>query len=255
MTTKQALYVSGLNVSFGNFAVLKNLSWTVDFGEVRGVIGPNGAGKTTLLDSLTGKTKYQSGDIYVKDTVSIKNLTEIEIAKLGIGRKFQKPSVFSGLSGFQNLEIALRAGHSRSIYQPKLTSRQREKIHETSELIGLSSELSRNAGTLAHGQKQWLEIGMLIIAEPSVILLDEPVAGMNSEERGKTAELISNIRGPNIAVVVVEHDMEFVGQVCDTVTVLHDGRVMIEGPMGVVQADPQVIDVYLGKEAASASSH
>lgn len=255
MSKRQALYVSGLHVSFGNFSVLKNLSWTVDFGEVRGIIGPNGAGKTTLLDSLTGKTQYQNGEIFVNDSFSIKNLTEIEIAKLGIGRKFQKPSIFSGLSVLQNLEIALRAGHSKSIFQTKLKSWQREKIQATADLTGLSSELSRNAGTLAHGQKQWLEIGMLIIAEPSVILLDEPVAGMNADERSKTAELINNIRGPNIAVVVVEHDMEFVGQVCDAVTVLHDGKVMLEGPMDLVQSDPKVIDVYLGKEVLDAPSH
>ena len=248
----QAIYVSGLNVSFGSFSVLKNLSWLVNFGEIRGVIGPNGAGKTTLLDALTGKTKFQSGDVFVRGSNQIKHLKESAIARLGMGRKFQKPSIFAGLNIFENLEIALRSGKSTLASFARLQPSERETINETAALIGLSSELEKDAGTLAHGQKQWLEIGMLIIAKPAVILLDEPVAGMNAEERIKTAGLISKLKGPDIAIVVVEHDMQFVEQVCDTVTVLHDGQILIEGSMEEVKKNSQVVDVYLGRDANDA---
>ena len=248
----QAIYVSGLNVSFGAFSVLKNLSWLVNFGEVKGVIGPNGAGKTTLLDALTGKTEYQSGDIFVRGRHNIKDANEPVIARLGLGRKFQKPSIFSGLSVFENLEIALRSGKAilQSINQ--LTSHEKEKINETAILIGLSDCLGKDAGTLAHGQKQWLEIGMLIVANPAVLLLDEPVAGMNGEERTKTAALIDKLKGPEMAIVVVEHDMQFVETVCDSVTVLHDGQILVEGPMQEVKENQQVIDVYLGRDSENA---
>lgn len=248
----QAIYVSGLNVSFGSFSVLKNLSWLVNFGEIRGVIGPNGAGKTTLLDALTGKTKFQSGDVFVRGSNQIKDLKESAIARLGMGRKFQKPSIFAGLNIFENLEIALRSGKSTLASFARLQPSEREAINETAALIGLSSELEKDAGTLAHGQKQWLEIGMLIIAKPAVILLDEPVAGMNAEERIKTAGLISKLKGPDIAIVVVEHDMQFVEQVCDTVTVLHDGQILVEGSMEEVKKNSQVVDVYLGRDANGA---
>ena len=248
----QAIYVSGLNVSFGSFSVLKNLSWLVNFGEIRGVIGPNGAGKTTLLDALTGKTKFQSGDVFVRGSNPIKDLKESAIARLGMGRKFQKPSIFAGLNIFENLEIALRSGKSTLASFARLQPSEREAINETAALIGLSSELEKDAGTLAHGQKQWLEIGMLIIAKPAVILLDEPVAGMNAEERIKTAGLISKLKGPDIAIVVVEHDMQFVEQVCDTVTVLHDGQILVEGSMEEVKKNSQVVDVYLGRETNGA---
>ena len=248
----QAIYVSGLNVSFGSFSVLKNLSWLVNFGEIRGVIGPNGAGKTTLLDALTGKTKFQSGDVFVRGSNQIKHLKESAIARLGMGRKFQKPSIFAGLNIFENLEIALRSGKSTLASFARLQPSEREAINETAALIGLSSELEKDAGTLAHGQKQWLEIGMLIIAKPAVILLDEPVAGMNAEERIKTAGLISKLKGPDIAIVVVEHDMQFVEQVCDTVTVLHDGQILVEGSMEEVKKNSQVVDVYLGRETNGA---
>ena len=248
----QAIYVSGLNVSFGSFSVLKNLSWLVNFGEIRGVIGPNGAGKTTLLDALTGKTKFQSGDVFVRGSNHIKDLKESAIARLGMGRKFQKPSIFAGLNIFENLEIALRSGKSTLASFARLQPSEREAINETAALIGLSSELEKDAGTLAHGQKQWLEIGMLIIAKPAVILLDEPVAGMNAEERIKTAGLISKLKGPDIAIVVVEHDMQFVEQVCDTVTVLHDGQILVEGSMEEVKKNSQVVDVYLGRDANGA---
>ena len=251
-TADQAIYVSGLNVSFGSFSVLKNLSWLVNFGEIRGVIGPNGAGKTTLLDALTGKTKFQSGDVFVRGSNQIKDLKESAIARLGMGRKFQKPSIFAGLNIFENLEIALRSGKSTLASFARLQPSEREVINETAALIGLSSELEKDAGTLAHGQKQWLEIGMLIIAKPAVILLDEPVAGMNAEERIKTAGLISKLKGPDIAIVVVEHDMQFVEQVCDTVTVLHDGQILIEGSMEEVKKNSQVVDVYLGRDANDA---
>lgn len=251
-TADQAIYVSGLNVSFGSFSVLKNLSWLVNFGEIRGVIGPNGAGKTTLLDALTGKTKFQSGDVFVRGSNQIKDLKESAIARLGMGRKFQKPSIFAGLNIFENLEIALRSGKSTLASFARLQPSEREAINETAALIGLSSELEKDAGTLAHGQKQWLEIGMLIIAKPAVILLDEPVAGMNAEERIKTAGLISKLKGPDIAIVVVEHDMQFVEQVCDTVTVLHDGQILVEGSMEEVKKNSQVVDVYLGRDANGA---
>ena len=248
----QAIYVSGLNVSFGAFSVLKNLSWLVNFGEVKGVIGPNGAGKTTLLDALTGKTEYQTGDIVVRGRHNIKDANEPAIARLGLGRKFQKPSIFSGLSVFENLEIALRSGKAilQSINQ--LTPHEQEKINETAILIGLSDCLGKDAGTLAHGQKQWLEIGMLIVANPAVLLLDEPVAGMNGEERAKTAALIDKLKGPEMAIVVVEHDMQFVETVCDSVTVLHDGQILVEGPMQAVKSNQQVIDVYLGRDSENA---
>ncbi len=248
----QAIYVSGLNVSFGAFSVLKNLSWLVNFGEVKGVIGPNGAGKTTLLDALTGKTEYQTGDIVVRGHHNIKDANEPAIARLGLGRKFQKPSIFSGLSVFENLEIALRSGKAVLQSIKQLTPLEQDKIDETAILIGLADCLEKDAGTLAHGQKQWLEIGMLIVANPAVLLLDEPVAGMNGEERTKTAALIDKLKGSEMAIVVVEHDMQFVETVCDSVTVLHDGQILVEGPMQAVKANQQVIDVYLGRDSENA---
>jgi urea transport system ATP-binding protein len=240
------LYIEGVTVSFDGFKALDGLNLYVDPGELRCIIGPNGAGKTTMMDVVTGKTRPDEGSVWFGQDVDLLALTEPEIAQAGIGRKFQKPTVFEFLSVFENLELAVAGPKSfwRSLVA-RLTPVQRERIDEVLSTIGLTGDRHTVAGTLAHGQKQWLEIGMLLMQDPELLLVDEPVAGMTPHETERTAELLLSLAGRH-SVVVVEHDMEFVRAIAGRVTVLHEGRVLAEGPMDVVQNDPRVIEVYLG---------
>jgi urea transport system ATP-binding protein len=243
-----AVYISGLHVTFSGFAAITNLSMEFRYGEVRAIIGPNGAGKTTLMDVITGKTKPTSGEVFLDKTIDLASRDETAIARLGIGRKFQKPSVFEALVVRENLELAARNGRGYGeMLRSRLNPRHRARIDEVLETINLTEHADRLAGTLSHGQKQWLEIGMLLVADPRVILLDEPVAGMTDHETARTAELIARLKSPERAVVVIEHDMEFVDEIADLVSVLHEGKLLGEGSMDTVRNDPRVIQVYLGR--------
>lgn len=240
------LYLEGITVSFDGFRALNELSLYVEAGELRCIIGPNGAGKTTMMDVITGKTRPDRGSAWFGQTVDLLALSEPEIAQAGIGRKFQKPTVFPEHSVFENLELAM-AG-SRSVWRlliARISASQRERIDEVLQIIGLQAHRQAQAGALSHGQKQWLEIGMLLMQEPALLLVDEPVAGMTPQETERTAELLTSLAGKH-SVVVVEHDMDFVRSIARTVTVLHQGSVLAEGPMAQVQNDPKVIEVYLG---------
>jgi urea transport system ATP-binding protein len=242
------LWVENLSVSFDGFKALNDVTLTLDRGELRCLIGPNGAGKTTLMDCITGKTRPDSGSVYLDSRLNdLTRLSERQIAQLGIGRKFQRPTVFQGHTVFENCELALhgKKGVFRTLFA-RLTRAQRERIQEILELIGLVDHANREAGLLAHGQKQWLEIGMLLAQDPKVLLVDEPVAGMTHLEMERTAELLTSLAGKH-SIVVVEHDMEFVRSIARKVTVLHEGRVLAEGPMAQIQKDPKVIEVYLGE--------
>ena len=240
------LYVEGVTVSFDGFKALDDLTLSLDDGELRCIIGPNGAGKTTLMDIITGKTRPDSGTVFFGTTIDLTQMSENEIVGMGIGRKFQKPTVFEHHTVFENLELAL-AG-SKGVW-PSLLSRlsgaQRDRIDEIAETTGLEARLKLSAGELSHGQKQWLEIGMLLAQDPRLLLVDEPVAGMTQQEVERTGELLSGLAGEH-TVVVVEHDMEFVRSIARQVTVLHQGAVLAEGPMAEVQENPDVIEVYLG---------
>jgi urea transport system ATP-binding protein len=240
------LYLEKLTVSFDGFKALNGLTLYVDPGELRCIIGPNGAGKTTMMDVITGKTRPDEGSAWFGQTVDLLSMSEPEIAQAGIGRKFQKPTVFEFLSVFENLELALADDKSfwRTL-MARLTPAQRERIAEVLHIIGLIKEQRVLAGALSHGQKQWLEIGMLLMQQPELLLVDEPVAGMTPQETERTAELLLSLAGKH-TVIVVEHDMEFVRSIAGQVTVLHEGRVLAEGDMDRVQNDPQVIEVYLG---------
>jgi urea transport system ATP-binding protein len=241
------LYLDGVSVSFDGFKALDNLSLTIDDGELRCIIGPNGAGKTTMMDVITGKTRPDTGTAFFGQTIDLAALTEAEIAHAGIGRKFQKPTVFEQHTVFENLELAMKADKRvRRAVRARLTSVELGRIAETLDLIQLALHAHRLAGLLSHGQKQWLEIGMLLMQEPRLLLLDEPVAGMTDEETMRTAELCVSLAGRH-SVVVVEHDMDFIARIARKVTVLHEGSVLAEGPMDVVQNDPRVIEVYLGR--------
>jgi len=241
------LYVEDISVSFDGFKALNELSLAIDVGELRCVIGPNGAGKTTMMDVITGKTRPDSGSAFLGQTIDLTHRNEYEIARLGIGRKFQKPTVFESHSVFENLELAMRADKSvwRSLFA-RLDSEQLDRIAAMLERIGLATRADAPAGLLSHGQKQWLEIGMLLMQEPQVLLLDEPVAGMTDEETARTAELFLSLSGKH-SLVVVEHDMDFVATIARKVTVLHEGHVLAEGSMEQVQNDERVIEVYLGR--------
>ncbi len=241
------LYVEGLTVSFDGFKALNDLNLYIDNGELRCLIGANGAGKTTLMDVITGKTKPDEGMAYFGQTHNLLNKSEADIATLGIGRKFQKPTVFERHTVFENLELALRM--DKSIYSSlfyRLNSTQADRIAEVLDIVGLGAQDKQLAGALSHGQKQWLEIGMLLVSDPRLLLVDEPVAGMTPQETENTAELLTSLAGER-TVVVVEHDMAFVRSIAKTVTVLHQGSVLAEGSMDTVQNDPQVIEVYLGE--------
>jgi len=240
------LYLEHLTVSFDGFKALNDLTLYVDPGELRCIIGPNGAGKTTMMDVITGKTRPDSGSAWFGRNVDLLRLTEPEIAQAGIGRKFQKPTVFEHLTVFDNLELALAGPKTFwTMLLARTTSADLDRIDVVLELIGLKDSRSVRAGILSHGQKQWLEIGMLLMQQPELLLIDEPVAGMTPQETERTAELLLLLAGQH-TVVVVEHDMEFVRSLASRVTVLHEGSVIAEGDMEMVQNDPRVIEVYLG---------
>ena len=244
---KAILYLEDISVSFDGFKALNGLMLTIDSGELRCIIGPNGAGKTTMMDVITGKTRPDSGTAYFGQTIDLTRLTEAQIAHAGIGRKFQKPTVFENHTVFENLELAMKADkRARASLFALLDSAQRDRIAQTLGRIELAAQADRPAGLLSHGQKQWLEIGMLLMQEPRLLLLDEPVAGMTDAETERTAELFKTLAGTH-TLIVVEHDMDFVARIARTVTVLHEGSVLAEGPMDVVQNDPRVVEVYLGR--------
>ena len=241
------LYLDDITVSFDGFKALNKLTLTVEAGELRCVIGPNGAGKTTMMDVITGKTRPDEGSAFFGQTIDLARLTEAQIAHAGIGRKFQKPTVFENHTVFENLELAMKTDKRVwASLRARLNGEQLDRICKTLELIKLHSEADRFAGLLSHGQKQWLEIGMLLMQEPRLLLLDEPVAGMTDEETERTAELFKSLAGER-SVVVVEHDMEFIGSIASVVTVLHEGAVLAEGTMDAVKNDERVIEVYLGR--------
>lgn len=250
MTEKGSIiYLEGVIVDYDGFKALNNLNFIVDYNELRVVIGPNGAGKTTLLDVICGKTKPASGRvIFGKDTELI-GKREDEIAKLGIGRKFQAPSIYSNLTVWENLDLSLKR-KSKGVFATLLsrsTEAEHLKITDTLEAIGLKDVPHRRAGSLSHGQKQWLEIGMVILQDPSLLLVDEPVAGMTDKETEQTGVLLQALSEKH-AVVVIEHDMEFVRQIARTVTVLHEGTVICEGTVDKVQANDRVREIYLGRQ-------
>jgi urea transport system ATP-binding protein len=241
------LYLDDITVSFDGFKALNKLSLVIDRGELRCVIGPNGAGKTTMMDVITGKTRPDEGTAFFGQSFDLTRLPETEIARLGIGRKFQKPTVFENHTVFENLELAMKTDKRVApTLLARLTAGQRDLIARTLKVIRLEASEDRLAGALSHGQKQWLEIGMLLVQEPELILLDEPVAGMTDAETAHTAELILELEGSH-SIVVVEHDMDFVGQIARKVTVLHEGSVLAEGGMQQVQTNERVIEVYLGR--------
>jgi len=242
------LYMEDVTVSFDGFKAINNLNLTIDDGELRCIIGPNGAGKTTMMDIITGKTRPNQGSVWFGSRHNLLQMNEPEIASLGIGRKFQKPTVFEALSVFDNLELAMAA--DKRIF-PTLTARMTseisDRIDDVLETIGLTALRFQPAGILSHGQKQWLEIGMLLMQRPRLLLVDEPVAGMTEQEMERTAELLTGLAGKQ-SVVVVEHDMGFVRSIARKVTVLHQGSVLAEGSMDQVSNDPKVVEVYLGSD-------
>jgi urea transport system ATP-binding protein len=242
------LYIEGLSVSFDGFKALNDMNLYINDGELRCLIGANGAGKTTLMDVITGKTKCDEGSVYFGQTHNLLEKDEAEISQLGIGRKFQKPTVFEAHTVLDNLELALKTNKSviPTLFG-KLSSTDIDRIDHVLKTIGLKENRMLLAGSLSHGQKQWLEIGMLLVAEPRLLLVDEPVAGMTAQETERTAELLNSLAGEH-TVVVVEHDMEFVRSIAKTVTVLHQGAVLAEGTMDEVQNNKSVREVYLGEE-------
>ncbi|MGP3014578.1 urea ABC transporter ATP-binding protein UrtD [Serratia marcescens] len=245
--TDPVLQLDNVNVSFDGFRALTDLSLRIGVGELRCVIGPNGAGKTTLMDVITGKTRPDSGKVFYDQTVDLTRLAPMQIAHAGIGRKFQKPTVFEALTVFENLEIAQKTRKSVwACLRARLSSEQRDRIDEMLKTLRLGHERHRSAGLLSHGQKQFLEIGMLLVQEPHLLLLDEPAAGMTDAETDYTAELFRELAGKH-SLMVVEHDMGFVETIADRVTVLHQGQVLAEGSLAQVQADERVIEVYLGR--------
>ncbi|NQZ97391.1 MAG: urea ABC transporter ATP-binding protein UrtD [Myxococcales bacterium] len=240
------LYLENVTVSFDGFKALDDINLYLDDGELRCIIGPNGAGKTTLMDVITGKTRPDTGAVFLGNTLDLTAMREHEIVNAGIGRKFQKPTVFTQHTVFANLELASQGGKGVwSTLFAKLSGAERDQIESVADTIGLRDRLPTMAGSLSHGEKQWLEIGMLLMQDPRLLLVDEPVAGMTHQEVERTAELLTGLAGTH-TVVVVEHDMEFVRLIARKVTVLHEGRVLAEGSMDRVQQDPRVVEVYLG---------
>ena len=239
------LNVQGLSVSFDNFTVLNNLDFSINQGELRFLIGPNGAGKTTLLDIITSKTRPDKGKVIFNGSLDVTHWAEHRLVRRGIARKFQTPSIFPGLSVAENLEVSV--GYNTALYRllNRLPPEQQDKVDDILDTIGLAKRRFVPAGLLSHGQKQWLEIGMLLMQEPALLLLDEPVAGMSRGERDRTGELLQQLSGDR-AILVVEHDMVFVRQFASTVTVLHQGSVLREGTVEEIQNDEEVMQVYLG---------
>ena len=247
MQDKKALYLEDITVSFDGFKALNALTLYIDIGELRCIIGPNGAGKTTMMDVITGKTRPDAGSAWFGQTVNLLSLREPQIAKAGIGRKFQKPTVFERHTVFENLELAAAGNKSpwATLFK-RLTPSQVVRVDEVLETVRLTDRRDYLAAALSHGQKQWLEIGMLMMQDPQLLLVDEPVAGMTPQETERTAELLQSLAGKH-SVVVVEHDMDFVRSIANKVTVLHEGHVLAEGSIDEVQADPRVVEVYLGR--------
>jgi urea transport system ATP-binding protein len=245
--TTALLYLNGVTVSFDGFKALNNLSFTIEPGEMRAIIGPNGAGKTTMMDVVTGKTRPDRGDVVFSGSYDLTRLDETEIAELGIGRKFQKPTVFDSHTVFDNIELALKADRrARATLLWRETASEDERIDEILKIARLSAVRDRLAGSLSHGQKQWLEIGMLLAQDPKLLLVDEPVAGMTDKETRQTAELLKEINREH-TVIVVEHDMTFVRDLGVRVTCLHEGSVLAEGTIDQVSANERVVEVYLGR--------
>ena len=247
VTHGRILYLEDVSVSFDGFKAINKLSLDIAPGELRCIIGPNGAGKTTLMDIITGKTRPNEGRVFFGSTIDLLRHKESEIAQLGIGRKFQKPTVFEQLTVFENLELALKTNKAvKASMFFKLDSRQSDRLAEVLVTIHLADSVHRLAGNLSHGQKQWLEIGMLLMQDPKLLLLDEPVAGMTDEETARTAELFLTLKGKH-SLMVVEHDMSFIRTISEIVTVLCDGSVFAQGTLDQVQSDERVIEVYLGR--------
>lgn len=241
------LYVEGVNKSFDGFKAINDLNLYIKKGELRCIIGPNGAGKTTMMDIITGKTKPDTGQVWLGSNINLLKMNESEIANAGIGRKFQKPTVIECLTVWQNLELAMSGVRSFwGSYVAKMSGEQKDKLESVLELIHLKDNAALTAGNLSHGQKQWLEIGMLLMQNPTLLLVDEPVAGMTHQEMDRTSELLNSLAGKH-SVVVVEHDMDFVRSIASHVTVLHQGHVLAEGTMDQVQSHPEVKRVYLGE--------
>lgn len=241
------LAMEDVNVSFDGYKAINDLNFYVNDGELRCVIGPNGAGKTTMMDIITGKTRPDSGTVTFADNINLLKMSEPNVAEAGIGRKFQKPTVFEALTVYQNLELAASGNRGPwSLLQLPLNAEQKDKIQQVAATTGLADSLTSDASTLSHGQKQWLEIGMLLMQNPSLLLVDEPVAGMTHQEMDKTAELLISLAGHH-TVVVVEHDMDFVRSLNSRVTVLHQGSVLAEGAMQDIQNNQDVVRVYLGE--------
>ncbi len=246
LTHGHILYLEDVSVTFDGFKAINNLNLYIETGELRCIIGPNGAGKTTMMDIITGKTRPDTGSAWFGQRIDLLRLSEPEIAQAGIGRKFQKPTVFEQHSVLENLELAMTGNKGVwSTFTARLSGEQRDHIDEVLQIIGLGPHVHNRAGMLSHGQKQWLEIGMLLMQQPHLLLVDEPVAGMTHQEMERTAELLTSLAGKH-SVVVVEHDMDFVRAIANRVTVLHQGSVLAEGTMDHVQNDPKVIEVYLG---------
>lgn len=244
---KNILYLEDITVSFDGFKALNDLTMYIKTGELRCIIGPNGAGKSTMMDVITGKTRPDSGSCFFGQTMDLTRLSETDIATAGIGRKFQKPTVFPEHTAFENLELAMHdaKGTWHSLFT-RMSGEQKNWIEETLAQVGLLEDRDKVAGLLSHGQKQWLEIGMVLMQKPQLLLVDEPIAGMTRQEVERTGELLQSLAGKH-SVVVVEHDMEFIRSIANTVTVLHQGSVLAEGTMDQVQNDPKVIEVYLGE--------
>ena len=247
ITHGRILYLEDVSVSFDGFKAINKLSLDIAPGELRCIIGPNGAGKTTMMDIITGKTRPDEGTVFFGSTIDLLRHKEADIAQLGIGRKFQKPTVFEHLTVFENLELALKTnkGVKASMFF-KLDSMQSDRLAEILITIHLADNVNHMAGNLSHGQKQWLEIGMLLMQDPKLLLLDEPVAGMTDEETARTAELFLSLKGKH-SLMIVEHDMNFIRTISEIVTVLCDGSVLAQGTLDEVQNDERVIEVYLGR--------
>ena len=251
MTKQFILTIEGVNKTFDGFKAISDLNFYMDEGELRVIIGPNGAGKSTLLDLITGRTRPDTGKIEFERDTDLTQLKEHQINRLGIGRKFQTPSVYVDHTVFENIWLSLEG--SRTVWSTlfsRITPAQRERIDEVLRTIGLTAKAKAKAGELSHGQKQWLEIGMLLAQNPKLLLVDEPAAGMSDEETARTGELLMSLAGKH-SVVVIEHDMTFVRQIARKVTVLHQGSVLCEGTVDEVQNDERVIEVYLGRKKKS----
>ena len=257
MTSRGSIiYLEDVTVSYDGFKALSHLNFYMDRRELRVVIGPNGAGKTTLLDVISGRAKPEHGRVIFGDHTDVLPLRENEIASLGIGRKFQTPSVFVNLSVWDNVELSLKRA-SKGVFAALIerdAAGERERIASTLGAVGLADKARLLAGVLSHGEKQWLEIAMVMAQDPELLLVDEPVAGMTDEETARTGQLLESIAAER-SVLVIEHDMEFVRQIARTVTVLHQGTVLCEGPVDQVQSDPRVVEVYLGRKRETADAH